>query len=153
MTSIDDINDCLNRKRVAFAGVSRSEKDFSRTLFREFARRGYDPVPVHPSASEIEGRRCFPRVQEIEPPVEWVFIVTPPKQTETVVMDCAAAGIRRVWLYRATGQGAVSKAAVSFCKAKGIRVIDGRCPFLYWPDAAWIHRLHGGIRKAFGRWP
>jgi len=79
MSRLQDVQDCLSRKRLAFVGVSRSEKDFTRTLFREFVRRGYDPIPVHPEAAEIQGRRCYARVQHIDPPVEWALIAVPPK--------------------------------------------------------------------------
>lgn len=153
MTTLQDVQDCLSRKRLAFAGVSRSEKDFTRTLFRELVKRGYDPVPVHPSAHEIEGRRAYAKVQQIDPPVEWVLIATPPKQAESVVLDCAEAGVKRVWLYRAVGKGSVSRAAVSYCRNKGIRVVEGYCPYAFWPDVAWYHKLHGALLKITARWP
>jgi predicted CoA-binding protein len=65
MTVMERIQDFLGQKRFAIVGVSQSPKDFSRTLFREFRDRGYEPVPVNPAASEIEGRPCFKRLQEI----------------------------------------------------------------------------------------
>lgn len=153
MSALQDVQDCLSRKRLAFVGVSRSEKDFTRSLFREFVRRGYDPVPVHPEAAEIEGRRCYARVHQIDPPVDWALIAVPPKQAESIVLECAAGGISRVWLYRAVGKGAVSRAAVRYCRAKGIRVVEGRCPYMFWDDAAWFHRLHGLLLKISGHWP
>lgn len=153
MTTLQDVQDCLNRKRLAFAGVSRSEKDFTRMLFRELVRRGYDPVPVHPAAQDIEGRKAYAKVQQIDPPVEWVLITAPPKQAESIVLDCAQAGIQRVWLYRAVGKGSVSRAAVSYCRNKGIRVVEGYCPYMFWPDAAWLHKFHGALLKLVARWP
>jgi len=153
MAAIDVVQDCLARKRLAFAGVSRAQDDFTRVLFREFVQRGYDPVPVNPATDQIEGRRCFPNVQAIDPPVEWVLVAAPPKQAETIVLDCAAAKIKRVWLYRAVGNGAVSPAAVSYCRASGIKVVDGNCPYMFWPDSAWYHRVHGVLLKVLGRWP
>ena len=70
MTIMERIQDFLGQKRFAIVGVSQSPKDFSRALFREFRERGYEPVPVNPAAREIEGQPCFPRLQEIQPPVE-----------------------------------------------------------------------------------
>src|SRR5579863_609506 len=107
MTSRRAIDDFLAAKRLAIVGVSRNPKDFTRTLFSEFRRRGYDVVPVTPLTSELDGLRCYSRVQDIAPPVEGALLLTSPAVTDGVVQDCASAGIRRVWMYRAGGAGAV----------------------------------------------
>jgi len=151
--SLETIEDFLTQKRIAMAGISRDPTDFSVKLFEEFCRRGYDVVPVNPNAAEVQGRRCFARVQEIQPPVEAVLLMTSPEASETVVKDCAEAGIRRVWMYRATGKGAISSKAAAFCSEHGIRVVSGECPFMFWPDTAGFHRFHGLIRKITGRYP
>jgi predicted CoA-binding protein len=147
MSNSDAIRDVLKRKRLAVVGVSHKERDFSRLLFKEFVKRGYDVVPVSLNAEELDGRRCYKRLQDITPPVDWALLMTPSKVTESVVLDCDAAGIKRVWMYRAGGQGAVSKAAISFCKAKDIQVVPGYCPFMFWDDAPFFHRLHGFVVK------
>jgi predicted CoA-binding protein len=153
MTTRENIDDFLKQRRLALVGVSHNAADFTRILFQEFVRRGYDTVPVNPNAAEIEGQRCFARVQDITPPVDGVLVLTPSKLAERVVMDCASAGVKRVWLYRAVGQGAVSKVSVQYCKANGIHVIPGYCPFMFWPDTAFFHRLHRGLLTVFGRMP
>ena len=139
--------DFLAQKRLAVVGVSRHPKDFSRGLFRELWRRGYDVVPVNPQADEVDGRRCFAQVQDIAPPVEGALLMTTPQVTEAVVRDCAAAGIGRVWMHQGAGVGAVSAAAVEFCQERGIRVVAGYCPYMFLPKAAWFHRLHGWLRR------
>jgi predicted CoA-binding protein len=150
---LNQIQDFLSQKRIAFVGASRNPKDFNTVLFRDFARRGYDVVPVNPKAQEIEGRRCYESVGEIEPPVDAALVMTPPETAETVVMDCAKAGVRRVWLYRAAGQGAVSPAAVEFCRRKGIDVVPGYCPYMFLRDTPWFHRAHGFVMKIMRKYP
>ena len=56
-TTIADISDFLNLRRIALIGVSRDPKDFSRVLFRELCERGYDMVLVNPSADKLEKKR------------------------------------------------------------------------------------------------
>lgn len=141
------IQDFLGLRRFAVVGVSQKPKDFSRTLFHEFLERGYDAVPVNPAVQEIEGRRCFARMQDVEPPVDGVLLMTSPPVTDTVVRDCAAAGVKRIWMYRATGKGAVSEDAVAFCASNGMSVIPGECPFMFLPGAALVHRLHGWVKR------
>lgn len=151
--SLDIINDFLAQRRIAIVGISRDRASISVVLFEELDRRGYDVVPVKPNVTEFSGRRCFPRVQDIEPPVQAALLMTSPEVTETVVRDCDKAGIRRVWMYRGLGKGSVSLAAIAFCRDRGIQVVPGQCPFMFLPEAAGVHRFHGFVRKITGRYP
>jgi len=152
-SSLETIEDFLAQKRIALIGVSRKPGSFSVPVFQELCRRGYDVVPVNPNVSEFQGRRCFARVQDIQPPVQAALLLTSPDVTDTVVRDCAEAGIPRVWMHRAGGQGAVSPQAVEFCRQRGIRVVPGECPFMFLPQSAAFHRFHGFIRKLTGHYP
>jgi uncharacterized protein len=151
--SLNTIEDFLAQKRIALVGLSRSPGDFSVSVFQELLQRGYDVVPVNPNAQEVLGRKCFARVQDIQPPVTAALLMTSPAATDTVVRDCAEAGIRRVWMHRAGGAGAVSDKAVAFCQQNGIRLVPGQCPLMFLPGTASFHRFHGFIRKIFGRYP
>jgi len=151
-TSLEIIEDFLAQKRIAMVGVSRDPKHFSVYLFKELCRRGYDVIPVHPQATQILGHRCFSRVQDIQPPVDAALLMTSQAVTETVVADCAEAGIRRVWMYRATGDGAVNTNAIEFCHQHEIALVPGECPFMFLPGNG-FHAIHGLIRKITGQFP
>jgi len=150
---MERVRDFLGQKRIAVVGVSREPKDFSRSLFRELRERGYDAVPVNPDAREIEGQPCFARIGDVQPPVDGALLMTSPAVTEKVVHDCADAGVRRVWMYRGGGPGAVAPAAVQFCESNGISVVPGECPFMFLPDTQWFHRFHGFVKKITGSYP
>lgn len=154
-TNLDEVRNFLKVKRIALVGLSRNPRHFSRTLFRDMCKRGYDMVPVNPTTTELETRRCFARVQDIEPPVEAALIMTPATDTGHVVRDCAEAGIRRVWMYGAgAGRGgAVSPAAADFCHKQGIHVVEGHCPFMFFQHTPFFHRIHGFILKMTGGYP
>jgi len=152
-TTRADIDTFLGHHRIAMVGVSRDPKHFSRYLLKELRTRGYDLVPVNPSASEIEGFPCFASVKAIEPPVEAVLVMTPPSETIKVVDDCADAGIHEIWMHRGGGQGSVSQVAVALCREKGIRVVEGECPFMFLPNTQFPHRVHGLIKKLVGAFP
>ncbi len=152
-TNMTDVRDFLSQRRIAFVGLSRTSGDFSRSLFREMCGRGYDMVPVNPAATELEGRQCFRRVQEVTPPVDAALIMTSPRDTERVVQDCAEAGIGRVWMHRGGGQGSVDEKAVEFCRQKSIRLVEGECPFMFFSGTQFFHRAHGFLRKMTGSYP
>lgn len=151
--SRDDISAFLGHKRIAAVGVSRNPQDFTRLLVRELIRRGYDIVPVNPGSTEMEGRPSYSAVSEIQPPVEAALLLTSPAATEEVVRDCASSGVGLVWMYRGGGTGAVSQAAVDFCREHGMRVIAGECPYMFLPKAGFPHRVHGLLRKIAGSYP
>ncbi len=152
-TTRDLIDDFLAQKRLALVGVSHDPKDFSRALFRELAKRGYDMVPVNPNLMEVEGSLCFDCLQDVAPAVAGALVMTPPSQTEQVVRDCAEARIKRVWLHRGVGRGAVSRDAVDFCHDHGVSVVEGYCPFMFLPGTPAFHRFHGFFLKLAGRYP
>jgi uncharacterized protein len=152
MTTRENINDFLSQRRIAVVGVSRNPKEFSRTLFAQFRARGFDVVPVNPHVAEIEGTPCYKRVQDIQPPVAGALLLTASQVTEQVVRDCAEAGIKRVWI-RGEGVGSVSPQAVAFCEQNGIVVVPGQCPFMFLPDTAIFHRMHGFVMKLTGAYP
>ncbi len=137
------IEDFLNQKRIAFVGVSRDPKDFSRALYAELRGRGYDVVPVNPHADAIEGVACYARVQDIAPRVDAALVMTSAERAEQIARDCAAAQVARVWLYRAAGRGAVTPEAVQVCAENGIQIIPGFCPYMFLPQTQFFHRLHG----------
>jgi uncharacterized protein len=147
------IEDFLAQKRIAIVGISREPSSDSVIMFKELCRRGYDVIPVNPSMPEALGRRCFARVQDIQPPVQAAILMTSPEVTDTVVGDCVEAGIRRVWMYRGIGKGAVSTRAIAFCHQRGIEVIPGECPFMFLPGTGGVHRFHGFLRKITGQYP
>jgi uncharacterized protein len=153
MSSMLMIQDFLGQKRLAVVGVSRQPKDFSLTLFRELRKRGYDAVPVNPQAEQIDEQPCFARLQDVHPSVDGALLMTSPSGTDVVVRDCAEAGVKRVWMYRASGAGAVSPDAIKYCEEHGIAVIPGECPFMFLPKGSWYHRFHGMLRKFTGSYP
>ena len=147
------IDEFLSFKRIAIAGVSRDPKHFSRRVLDEFVKRGYDMVPVNPLAAEIAGLPCMKGLDEVVPAPEGVLVMTASEHSCALVEQSAALGIKLVWLYKAVGCGAVSPEAVETCDKLGVRVIAGECPFMFFPNTQWFHRLHAGWRTLTGTMP
>ena len=135
-------------RRLAMIGVSRDPKDFSRGVMRAFVERGYDVVPVNPGAETIDGRRCHASIADVRPPVEAALLMTPPDRSAAVVEQCVSAGVRRIWLHRGAGTGAVSANALALCRAAEVDVVPGACPLMYLPGTALVpHRIHGFFHR------
>lgn len=153
MTTKQQVDDFLGLKRIAVVGVSRDPKGFGTVLWQEFRQRRYDAVPLNRQATEIDGQPCYAKVQEIEPPVEGVLIMTPKGETDQVVRDCAEAGVKHVWMYGGAAPGAATKSAVAFCEEKGISVVQGLCPYMFLPGTPSFHAPHRVWKKLTGSYP
>lgn len=151
--SRSDIQEFLDHRRLALVGVSRDKRDFTRSVLHELEVRGYDVYPVNPHVNEIDGHRCFASVGEISPRVDGAIVMTSADVTESVVRDCAAAGVTRVWMHRGGGAGAVSEAAIAVCRQSGIRTIAGQCPLMFLPNGSGIHKVHALFKRLFGSYP
>lgn len=153
MTTQNLINEFLAQKRFAMIGVSRSPRDFSRMLFGEYLKRGYDVVPVNPHASDISGMKPYGNIRDVSPPVTGALLMVGPLFMHQVLGDCAEAGITLAWIYGIMGNKSVDPRIKKICEDRDIRVIAGHCPYMFLPDAALFHRMHGWTWKMIGFYP
>ena len=98
------------------------------------------------SRQAVEGLSCAPSLAALPEPVGGLLLVVPPAETEKVLREAVAAGIRRVWMQ----QGSSSDAAVAFCAANGISEVHGECILMYQREVRGIHRLHRALWRLFG---
>jgi uncharacterized protein len=143
------IESFLAERRVAVVGVSRT-KGFGNAAFRALRDKGWDVVPVNAGADEVEGVRCYRRLEEVAPPPGAVLVVTPPDRAVGVVEACARLGIGQVWLQ----QGAESEAALRLAEAHGLTLVHHACILMYAAPRGfhrlhrWLHDRRGGARAA-----
>lgn len=140
MPSRKAIDDFLQQKRIAVVGVSRDSKQFQNGVFRRLKESGYEVVPVNPSAAEVEGVPCYPSVTALPQPVDGVLVMVPASRAAAVVQDCQVAGVKRVWLHRGGGPGAVSPEAVALARQAGMSLVDGACPLMFLGGG--LHKVH-----------
>ncbi len=149
MTSKRAVDEFMAQETLAVVGVSRSGKGFGNAALRELRANGYRVLPVHPSGGAVQGLPCSRDLASLPEPAGGVLVVVPPKQTEGVVRDAAAAGIRRVWMQ----QGSSSPQAVAYCAEHGIEAVHGECILMFLAKGPAVHRFHRGIRRLLGRLP
>jgi predicted CoA-binding protein len=143
------VDEFLRQRTFAIVGISRTGKKFGNFLYRDMKSKGYRLIPVHPGAESLEGDRCAPDLHHLPGPVDGVILVVPPAQSERLVREAHAVGIRRVWMQ----QGAESEAAVQFCREHEMSVIAGECVLMFAEPAGWGHRAHRWIWKHLDKLP
>ena len=152
-TTMTQVEDFLAQRRVAIVGASRDPKELSYLLWQELRQRRYEAIPVNPATTQLDGERCYASVAEIQPPVDAALLMTPPAASEQVVEDCAAAGVRHVWLYRGMSGGSVSEGAITRARAHGMSLVVGHCPYMFLPGTQLPHRIHGAVKRLTGGYP
>ena len=155
MPTVDEAaREFLACTRIAVTGVSRRASEHgSNVVYRRLRDRGYQVFAVNPATSAIEGDPCFPDLKSIPGGVEAVVIGTRPDNAMATMQECAALGIRRVWMHRACGGGSVSESAAAWGRERGIRVIAGGCPLMFGRTADRVHRTLRGVFKLAGKVP
>jgi len=149
MTRQDAVDDFLSQKTLALVGASRSGKKFGNAILKELKAKGYEVLPVHPEAKEIQGTPCFASLAVLPKPVGGVVLVVPPRQAETLIEEAVKAGIPRVWLQ----QGSSSPEVLALCARKGLTVIHGECILMFAQPAGGVHRFHHWLWGVLGKLP
>lgn len=149
MATKQQIDDFLEERVLAVAGVSRSGKQFGNAVMDTLSTRGYTVYPVNPHADTVDGRKCYRSLRDLPTPVGGVVAVVPPSQTEQLVREAHEVGIARVWMQ----QGAESQEAIRFCKEHSMEEVHGECILMFTEPTTFPHHLHRSIRKLFGRMP
>jgi uncharacterized protein len=142
------IAEFLSERAIGVIGASNARDKFGRLACRELKARGYRVFPVNLHEEQIEGEKCYRRINELPGTVHRILVVLPPIQTERIVMDLNPAFIRHVWMQN----GAESPEAIGICRQKGIGVIHGECILMHAEPVRSYHLLHRlGLEVLHGR--
>ena len=147
MSTIDDLaRDFLAQERFAVAGVSRTREDAANTIYRALKAKGKRVYALNPQATEVLGDKAYPDLAALPEKPDVLVIVTKADSAESLVQQCLAAGVQRVWMHNMLGtsprfgknmaqtMGSVSDSAVRLCRENGIAVIPGSCPMQFLGD-------------------
>jgi len=125
----------LEPRAVAVVGASRTEGTIGHRLVVNLRSSGFTgPIyPVNPNATEIDGLRAYPTVSAIGAPVDLAVITVPAPAVETVVQDCARAGVRGVVVISAgfaetSAAGREAEARLTaLVRGSGMRMVGPNC--------------------------
>ena len=155
-TTLDErIRDFLAQRRIAVTGISNTRQLTGNVIYRKLKAAGYEVFAVHPKIPIFDGDPCYRDLAAIPGGVDGVVIVNRPEVTDTIVRECAAAGVPRVWMHQSLMKAgtSVSPTAVRFCQEHGIAVIGGACPMMYVRGADFGHRCMRWILGVTGGLP
>ena len=148
MASATSIKKFIEQPTLALVGVSRSGGNFGNFARRVLESKGYRVYAIHPTATEIDGVRCYRSFGDLPERVDAALVVVQSAQAIQVVNEAAAAGIHHVWLQ----QGAESPELLDVCRRLGLDVVAGECVLMFTHPTGY-HKAHRWIAGMLGRLP
>ena len=108
-------------KSVAVLGASKDRAKFGNKSVRAHHAAGYEVLPIHPHAAEIEGLKAYASLAALPHPVERITVYLPPSVALALLPEIADAGAREVWF----NPGAADPEVLAEAKRLGIPAVDG----------------------------
>lgn len=149
MATLTQIQSFLAPKKMIIAGASRNPKKFGGQVFNELLKKGFSLYPLHPEAEQIQGITCYKSLDDIPEMPEYLYIVTPKKETYAIVEQAVNHGIRNIWIQ----QQSDTKEAVELARRHNAELITGHCMFMYAEPVGSIHGFHRFLSRLFGAYP
>jgi len=108
------------RRTVAVVGASNDRNKYGNRAVRAYRAEGWTVIPVHPTATLIEGLRAYPSVEAIPGRVDRVTIYLHPETTLQVLEGIARHGVGELYL----NPGAEDAAVMARAAALGLDPIQ-----------------------------
>jgi uncharacterized protein len=120
----DEIKKFYTLKNIAVVGMSKNEEKAAYYVPKYLIDHGYNVIPVNPTATEILGRKSYPKVSSVPDRIEIVDIFRRSEDVPSVVEDTLKKeGVKVIWMQ----EGIYSKEAENMAKEKDISAVYNRC--------------------------
>ena len=149
MVTKKKIEEFLEPKKLAIAGVSRNTKKFGYLVFRDLKASGYEVYPVNPNTDKINGDACYKSVRDLPADIKSILILTPKKETDNVLREAINKGIINIWVQQMSETKNTIKIAEEYQK----EIIHKKCIFMFAEPVRGVHKFHRFMSKLFGMYP
>lgn len=120
----EEIRRIYNFKNIAVVGMSKDPGKAAHLVPKYMIERGFNVIPVNPSAVEILGRRTYSRVSDIKSQVDILDVFRPSEDVYPIVEDSMRKrGIRVIWLQ----EGIHNSDAEKIARDNNIEFVFNRC--------------------------
>lgn len=149
MITLRQIENFLEPKKMAVAGVSRNPNKFGYHVYAELKKKGFELFPLNPFATEIKGDKCYTCLADIPADVKHLLILTPKTATDTLLIEAVNRGINNIWVQ----QMSETKNTLQIAEQNNINLIYKKCILMFAEPVSGIHKFHRAILRFFGRLP
>ena len=122
-----NIEEFVALKRLAIAGVSRSERKFGTAIYTELKSRGFEVYGVNPNMDLVAGDKCYSSVAELAGMVDGVVICLPPQKSAQVIRESVEPESRKFGFSRVPNPRRPPRTA----RELGVTPVEGKCILMY----------------------
>ena len=110
-------------KNIAVVGMSKNPEKAAHYVPKYLAEKGYNIIPVNPTADKILDKKCYSELSDISEHVDIVDVFRPSEQVMPVISEAIKLKPKVIWLQ----EGIHNIEAESLAQKAGIEVIFNRC--------------------------
>lgn len=107
-------------KTIAIIGASTDRKKYGNKAVRAFRDGGWTVYPVNAKADEVEGLKCYARIDDVPLPIDRVSMYVPPAIGKGLLDAIAAKHPGELFF----NPGSEDAEVMDLARAKGINVIN-----------------------------
>ncbi|MGI0011567.1 MAG: CoA-binding protein [Nitrosopumilaceae archaeon] len=119
----EQIRKFYSLKTIAVVGMSKNPEKAAYCVPKYLADKGYNIIPVNPTADEIMGKKCYHEINEVNESIDIVDVFRPSDQVTPVVEEAIKKKPKVIWLQ----EGIHNTEAEELARNAGIEVVFNRC--------------------------
>jgi uncharacterized protein len=117
-------------KNIAVVGLSPNPARPSHGVAAAMQGFGYNIIPVRPAVKAVLGAKAYPRLADVDAPIDLVNVFRAAEFIDGVVDECIALNVKALWIQ----EGIVNEPAAERAQAAGMTVIMDRCIYRDYRD-------------------
>ena len=119
----DEIRRIYSLKNIAVVGMSKNADKAAHYVPKYLIDKGFNVIPVNPTAVEILGKKCYASLLDIPDTVDVVDVFRPSDQVMPVIEEAVKITPKVIWLQ----EGIHNSEAEAIAQKAGIHVVYNRC--------------------------
>ena len=119
----EQIKKFYSLKNIAVVGMSKNPDKAAHYVPKYLDEKGYNIIPVNPTATEILGKKCYSTLLDVPVPIDIVDVFRPSDQVTPVVEEAIKIKPKVIWLQ----EGIHNPEAEILAEKAGIKVVFNRC--------------------------
>jgi len=119
----EEIKKFYELRNIAVVGMSKNPEKAAHYVPKYLVEKGYNIIPVNPTANEILGKKSYSELSDIPERVDIVDVFRPSDQALPVIDEAIKLNPKVIWLQ----EGIHNAEAESLAQKAGIEVVFNRC--------------------------